>query len=209
MGASDNNLRGQVIPLRAPVFGYQSNEASDTDISTCSLEGDLKNLIGINGSAAQREPVRFARPFQGAIERAFLTFSLSYPGSKEGGDQFQGLYIGRGVFNDGSTADQSEFGTTPSANQIMADHKMAFGKSQPFYPFYSNKQYVIERVDITKLIANRGGPALTNQYRDYGFIIVFYFPGGAPTRPPGGVDGSGWPYHLWDCRVEASALYEV
>lgn len=209
MGASDKATRGKVLPMRLPVYGYQSTEGSDTDISQAALPGDLINLIGISGTPSGNvEYIRFARPYQGQIERAYLTFNLSYHGSKEGGDQFQGVYFGRGVFNDGSTGDLSDRATV-TTDQIKADHKMAFGQVAPFYPFYSNKQYVLNRLDITKLIANRGEPALAQQYRDYGFIIAVYFPGGVPVRLPSGVDGSGWPHRLWDFRVEASALFEV
>jgi hypothetical protein len=208
MGAQDKATRGKVLPMRLPVWGFNSNENSDTDITQNILPGDLVNLIGISASAASIEQIRFARPYQGQIERAYLTFDLSYPATG-GGDQTQGIYIGRGVFNDGTTGDLSDRATALSAAQIMADHKMAFGRAAPFYPFYSNKEYFVNRVDITKLIANRGEAALTNQYRDYAFIIAIYFPGGALQRPPGGVDGAGWPYHLWDLRVEASALLQV
>lgn len=209
MGRLDKATRGKVIPTRLPVWGYNSNENSDTDISENALPGDLVNLIGIDADPQTQNVIRFARPHQGQIERAYLTFDLSYTSLGQQGDMSQGIYIGRAVFNDGSTGDLSDRVLTMDTAQIIADHTMAFGRSEPFYPVFANREFVISGVDITRLIANRGEPALTNQYRDYAFAIVIYFPGGAPIRPPGGVDINGWPYHLWDCRVEASALMEV
>lgn len=207
MGASDKATRGKVLPMRLPVWGYNSVENSDTDISQAAVPGDLIGLIGLNGSPEVQNRIRFARPYQGQIERAFLTFNFSYPGGKEGGGS--GIYIGRGVFNDGSTGDLSDPGTmTPE--QVIADHKAAFGRTTPFYPFYSNRQYVLDGIDISPLIANRGGPALPNQYRDYAFIITLMFANNdVPFYPVGGISDSGWPYHLWDLRIEASALFEV
>lgn len=207
MGAQDNANRGKVIPMRLPSWGFNSVESSDTDITNAAVPGDLINLIGQLASPAVQNPVRFLRPYQGQIERAFLTFNFSYPGGKEGGGS--GIYIGRGLFNDGSTGDLSDRQMVIDPAQIMADHKMAFGQSTPFYPVYSNRQYFIDGLDITKLISNRGGPALPNQHRDYAFIIVIMFANNdVPVYPAGGVSSSGWPYHLWDFRIQASALME-
>lgn len=208
MGQQQSSIREQSIPSRLPVWGYNSVDISDTDISESGVPGDLINLIGQNASPAVQNPVRFGRPYQGAIERAFLTFNFSYPGGKEGGGS--GVYFGRGLFNDGSTGDLSDRQLVIDAEQIKADHKMITGSSNPIYPFTSNRQYVVERLDITKLIANRGEPALPQQYRDYAFIIVVMFANNdVPVYPAGGVSSSGWPYHLWDLRVEASALFKV
>lgn len=207
MGASDKATRGQVLPMRLPSWGFNSVESSDTDISQAAVPGDLINLIGELANPAVQNPVRFARPYQGQIERAFLTFNFSYADTKSGGGE--GIYIGRGLFNDGSTGDLSDRQMVISEAQIKADHKLITGSANPIYPFYSNRQYVIDGLDITPLIANRGGPALPNQYRDYAFIIVIMFAGGAPVRPSGGVSDTGWPYHLWDFRIQASALMEA
>jgi hypothetical protein len=205
MGALDKATRGQSIPMNLQPFGFNSNENSDTDITSNTTPGDLRNLIGITGMAAGQNPIRFARPFNGSIERAFLSFNFSYIGNQYGGGS--GIYIGRGLFNDGTTGDPSEAQVVIDDAQIMADHKLITGSAAPIYPFYSNRQYVIDRLDISKLIANRGGPALPNQYRDYGFIIVIMFIGGGPMRVV--PSPNGWPYHLWDLRVEGSALFEV
>lgn len=206
MGASDKTTRAAVLPMRLPVWGFNSVESSDTDISNAAVPGDLINLIGQNGSPAKQNPVRFLRPYQGQIERAFLTFQLSYAGNQSGGQD--GLYIGRGLFNDGSSGDLSDRQLVISEAQIKADHKLITGSANPIYPFFSNRQYFIDGLDITPLISNRGGPALPNQYRDYAFIIVIMFEGITPSNP-GTPSPTGWPYHLYDFRIQASALMEA
>lgn len=204
MGSSDKASRRAAVPMLLPVWGYNSNENSDTDTSQNSSPGDLINLIGQLASPQKQNPVRILRPKYGVIDNAYLSLQLQVNSSP--GDDGTAIWIGRGKFD--STAPGTERMVTVTEADIKADHARAFGRSTPFYPYYSNDVYFLDRLEITDLIPKSAADG-ADYYREYAFVIVIMFDGFAPDGPNSPKGYTLAPYQLWEFKIEASAGWEV
>lgn len=205
MGAENKASATTALPMLLPVWGFNSNEQTENDISKNDAQGDLTNLIGINNPVLKYNAIRFLKPKYGVINKAYLTLDIQFPTPSK--TDSTGIWLGRGIFAGGGELSDRVTDYILDEARIKDDHRRITGSANSINREPAEKRLIINRLDITPLIAGAQGnlPLLTNQNRAYAFILVIMFNGSAPFY-----DSSDLvPYHLWDCRVEASALLEV
>lgn len=193
MGSTDRLLRNPAQPFFGHIFGYNSNEQSEQDISNALLLGDLNNLANNSGGGytpGQDNMVRILRPKSGHILEAHFTMALRFASAETN------PYFKISVHKVTSSTDLTRL--TPSEAEINASMLKLTGSTTP-YSGTAGQITAMDALNILPLIPQTDSADYVEDCFTMG--VHFYQSNGVNRATPS--NGSG--YKLYKFRIELSA----
>lgn len=189
---SDLSFRKKSIPFLGQIFGYNRNEASDSDISLADRYGDLEYIAnpttlvpGYGGSSLPQKDnyIRILRPMRSELVGVYLSLALKM----DSAEPVPELRIS--IAKTTSETDLSVISLTLA--EILAKHETLRGNSSAFTNT-AGQLISINKLDLTPLIPTFGDP----DFRSDCFVLGLHFPN---TPIAAG-------FHLYKLEINASAL---
>lgn len=161
----DLSFRKNSIPYRGQIFGYNSNEQSDQDITKARAIGDLAYLANSGGGFVPQKDnyIRILRPQRAEIVAAYLSLSLKMD-STERLSQFM-----VSVAKTTSETDLTVVALTDA--EILAKHTALKGSASPFSNT-AGQLISVFKLDLSSLVPKYGNA----DFRSDCYVLGIHFP---------------------------------